>query len=605
MAPAVTSSLAWLYRALPFLSWMGGVRRETLKDDLMAGVTNAFVVLPQGVAFAMIAGLPPEYGLYTAIIPPIIAGLFGSSMHLISGPTTAISIVVFSTVSPYAEPGTGEFIALALTLTLLAGLFQFALGVARMGAVVNFISHTVVIGFTAGAAILIATSQLKHCLGVDIPKGESFLNTWVNLYHALPETNPYAVAVALLTLVVVAAVKKVRPRWPAMLFGMIAGGVLALLLGGAEREIRVVGSLPSHLPPFSVPDFSIAAIRDMSSGAMAVAMLGLIEAISIARSIATKSRQRIDGNQEFIGQGLSNIVGSFFSCYASSGSFTRSGINYAAGAKTPLAAVSAALSLAMILFFVAPLAAYLPIPAMGGIVLLVAYNLIDFHHIRAIMKASKAEYAVLLITFFATLFVKLEFAIYVGVISSLLLYLNKTAKPTVLSRVPDPKNPRRAFTTDSYLPECPQFKIIRIDGSLYFGSVNHVARALMEMDDKTPMQIHALIVSQGINFIDVAGMEMIMEELERRRAKGGDLYFYRLKGGVLSMLERGGYLKTIGEENLFRSKEEAIRTIVSKLDDDVCRSCSARIFLDCAGKPYDEKLAAAGPVSIASGEGGR
>lgn len=586
---------------------MGSVRRETLKDDLMAGVTNAFVVLPQGVAFAMIAGLPPEYGLYTAIIPPIVAGLFGSSMHLISGPTTAISIVVFSTVSPHAEPGTAGFVSLALTLTFLAGLAQFALGVARMGAVVNFISHTVVIGFTSGAAILIATSQVKHCLGVTIPKGESFLHTWVDLFRAAPETNPYAVAVAAVTLAVVVIVKKARPRWPGMLFGMVAGGVVAWLLGGEAQGIAVVGSLPSHLPPFSVPDFSAAALREMAPGAVAVAMMGLIEAISIARSIATKSRQRIEGNQEFIGQGLSNIVGSFFSCYASSGSFTRSGINYSAGAKTPLAAVFAALSLALILFFVAPLAAYLPIPAMGGIVLLVAYNLIDMRHIRAIFRASKAEYAVLLVTFFATLLVKLEFAIYVGMLFSLLLYLNKTAKPTVLSRVPDPASPRRSFTTNPRLPECPQFKIIRIDGSLYFGSVSHVARALMEMDSKTPKQIHALIVSQGVNFIDVAGMEMIMEELERRRAKGGDLYFYRLKGGVLSMLERGGHIKTIGEENLFRSKEEAIRTIVSKLDDDICRSCSARIFLDCAGKPYDERLAAAGsgPASLTSREGGR
>ena len=579
----------------PFLSWFGLVDKSTLKDDFFAGITNAFIVLPQGVAFAMIAGLPPEYGLYTAIIPPIIAGLFGSSMHLISGPTTSISIVVFSSISPYAEPGTGEFISMALTMTFLAGLTQLALGAARMGAVVNFISHTVVIGFTSGAAILIATSQLKHCLGVDIPKGESFVHMWVNLFHAAPETNPYAVAVALLTLGVVIAMKKIRPRWPGMLFGMVAGGVLAWLLGGESQGIRVVGSLPSHLPPFSLPDFSAAALSNMAPGAIAVAMMGLIESISIARSIATKSRQRIDANQELIGKGLSNTVGSFFSCYASSGSFTRSGINYAAGAKTPLAAVFAAVSLAMILFFVAPLAAYLPIPAMGGIVLVVAYNLIDMRHIRAIFRASKAEYAVLLVTFFATLTVKLEFAIYVGVISSLILYLNKTSKPMVLSRTPDPASPTRSFMTTPDMPECPQFKIIRIDGSIYFGSVNHVEHALQEMDEKTPDQVHALIISMGVNFIDLAGMEMLMHELERRRAKGGGLYFYRLKGGVYSVLKKGGYIDVIGEENLFHSKGEAIRTIIGKLDMDKCRRCSSRIFTECANLPYDKDLAATAP----------
>lgn len=583
-------------KLFPFLAWIGMVNRSTLKDDLMAGVTNAFVVLPQGVAFAMIAGLPPEYGLYTAIIPPIIAGLFGSSMHLISGPTTAISIVVFSTVSPYAEAGTARFVELALTLTLIAGFTQFALGLAKMGTLVNFISHTVVIGFTSGAAILIATSQLKHCLGVTIPKGESFAHTWVDLYYVLPDTNLYALAVALVTLGVVVYIKIIRPRWPAMLIAMFAGGVVAAALGGEARGIDVVGSIPSRLPPFSMPDLSQGALRTMAPGAVAVAMLGLIEAISIARSIATKSRQRIHGNQEFIGQGLSNMIGSFFSCYASSGSFTRSGINYSAGAKTPMAAVFAATSLALIVLAVAPLAAYLPIPAMGAIVLVVAYNLIDVRSILSVLKASKAEYGVLLITFFSTLFVELEFAIYVGVISSLIVYLNKTSKPMVLSRVPDPASPHRSFVSNSKLPECPQFKIIRIDGSLYFGSVNHVEQALQAMDDKTPNQIHALIVSQGINFIDVAGMEMLMHELERRRGKGGDIYFYRVKGGVYNVLKKSGHIDTIGEDNLFGSKEEAISSIVARLDNEICSRCEARIFRECERKPYDElKARTSGP----------
>jgi SulP family sulfate permease len=577
-----------LLRLFPFLVWLPGVDRRGVKDDFLAGLTNAVVVLPQGVAFAMIAGLPPEYGLYTAIVPPIIAGLFGSSRHLISGPTTAISIVVFSSVSPYAQEGTASFVALALLLTLLAGLFQLALGLAQMGALVNFISHSVVVGFTAGAAILIGASQLKHVFGVEIPSGESFVHTIVDIGGKLGEANPWVFVVATVTLATAAVLKRLKPKWPGMLVAMVAGSVTAAIIGAEENGVRLVGSLPSSLPPFSVPEFSMKALRDLTSGALAIAMLGLIEAVSIARSIATKSRQRIDGNQEFIGQGLANIVGAFFSCYASSGSFTRSGVNYSAGAKTPLSAVFAATSLAVILLLVAPLAAYLPIPAMGGIVLLVAYNLIDFHHIRLILKANAGDAAVLTTTFLATLFVELEFAIYVGVILSLVLYLNRTSKPRIVPRVPDPFQQERPFYTDPDLPDCPQLKIMRIDGSIYFGSVNHVEATLQAVDEWEPEQIHLLLVMSGVNFVDVAGAEMLAQEAIRRREKGGGLYLYGVKEDVRRILRKGGYLATIGLENIFCSKKEAIAHITKHhLSREGCRRCPERVFTECAEYPRD------------------
>ena len=320
-------NLRW-HRIFPFLGWWPLLGRETLRADFYAGLTGAVIVLPQGVAFALIAGLPPQYGLYTAIVTPIVAGLFGSSHHLISGPTTAISIVVLATVKPFATPGSPEFISMVLTLTFLAGTFQLALGLARMGQLVNFISHSVVIGFTAGAAILIATSQLKHYIGVKLPHGQSFLHTWMDLYGQLPNLNLYAAATASVTLLAAILFRRYRPRWPGMLFAMIIGSLLCLFIGGEQHGVDLVGSLPARLPPLSSPDFSLQTIRTLGPGAMAVALLGLIEAVSIARAIAARSEQRINGDQEFIGQGLSNIVGSFFSSYAGSGSFTRSGINY-------------------------------------------------------------------------------------------------------------------------------------------------------------------------------------------------------------------------------------------------------------------------------------
>ena len=303
----------------PFLSWIGSLNLQIVRTDLLAGITGAIIVLPQGVAYALIAGLPPEYGLYAAITPAIIAALFGSSWHLISGPTVAMSIVVFSTITPLAEPGSEHFIKLALTLTFLAGVIQFVLGLARMGTLVNFVSHSVVVGFTAGAGVIIAVSQLKNVFGVPIPPGESFLHTLVDLAKELPQTNFYVLSIALSTLLVSFLFKRYLPRWPGMLFAMVGGSLLALVLGAEEHHVKLVGSLPPSLPPLSWPEFSLNSIRTLAPGALAIALLGLVEAVSIARAVATRSRQLIDGNQEFIGQGLSNIIGPFFSSYAASG----------------------------------------------------------------------------------------------------------------------------------------------------------------------------------------------------------------------------------------------------------------------------------------------
>jgi len=240
---------------LPFLAWLPCVDRGAVKADFLAGLTNAIVALPQGVAFAMIAGLPPVYGLYTAIIPPIIAGLFGSSFHMISGPTTALSIVIFSTISPYAHPGSAEFVSLALTLTFLAGLIQFGLGLARMGALVNFISHSVIVGFTAGAAILIATSQIKNVLGISVPSGASFLHTWIDVGKNIGATNPAVLTTAIVTLLTVVLLKRYRPKWPGMLLATFAGGLVAAILGAEAHGINLLGPLPASLPPLSMPDF--------------------------------------------------------------------------------------------------------------------------------------------------------------------------------------------------------------------------------------------------------------------------------------------------------------------------------------------------------------
>lgn len=578
----------WLYRLLPFLKWWPLVNRASLRDDALAGLTGAIIVLPQGVAFATIAGLPPEYGLYAAMVPAIMGALFGSSRHLVSGPTTAISIVVFSALSPLAEPGSAEYISLALTLTLFTGIFQLAMGLARMGALVNFISHSVVIGFTAGAAVLIAASQLKNFSGIEIPRGAHFHEIILHFVRQIGEINPYVTAVGIFTLIVGILVKRYFPRFPYMIAAMLAGSFLAFALdrlSGAETGIRTVGALPSQLPPLSLPDLSLEAIKHTLSSALAITMLALTEAVSISRAIAVKSSQRIDGNQEFIGQGLSNLVGSFFSSYPSSGSFNRSGLNYAAGAKTPLASVFAAISLALILLLVAPLAAYLPIPAMAGILFLVAWGLIDFHHIGSILRASRQESLVLIVTLLATLFVELEFAIYVGIILSLMLYLNRTSRPEVESLVPDPlTEQRKSVPIVPGMAECPQMKIMRVQGSLFFGAVNHVQGELLAVDEILPTQKHLLLMMKGVNFVDVAGAEMLMQEARRRKALGGGLYLYGANPAVLEVLAKTGYFREAGGGGLFDAKSVALKPLVPRLDEEICRNCTARIFNECQVK---------------------
>lgn len=578
---------SFLTRALPFLSWIGSVTPRSVRADLIAGLTGAVIVLPQGVAFAIIAGLPPEYGLYSAIVPAIVAALFGSSRHLISGPTTAISIVVLTTVSPLAARGSADYIQLVLTLTFLAGLFQLALGLARLGALTNFVSHSVIVGFTAGAAILIGTSQLRHFLGLTITRGDSFLHTWAEILRHLPETNGHVAAIAAATLAIALVLNLLLPRWPGMLIALVAGSLLAAATDGTAHGVQFVGALPGQLPPLSHPDLSVHTLRQLAPGALAVALLGLTEAVSIARSIGARSHQRIDSNREFVGQGLSNLAGSFFSSYASSGSFTRTGVNYEAGAKTPLAAVFAAFLLAAILLLVAPLTAYLPDPAMAGVLILVAAKLVNTRHIGHILRVSHAETAVLVVTFLSTLFVQLEFAIYVGVILSLVLYLNRTAHPTFVTMVPDPDSGRRSLVNVATkpLPECPQLKIVRIDGSIFFGAVDHVAERLQAIARDSPEQAHILVVGSGINFIDLAGCEMLNEESHRLRLSGRVLYLCSLKGEAREILHRGGCIRSIGAENVFASKVEALAKLVPRLDPERCRVCRLRIFRECAQMP--------------------
>jgi len=581
-------------RLFPFLRWKHRVDRKSVKSDFFAGLTGAVIVLPQGVAFATIAGMPPEYGLYAGMIPAIIAAFFGSSWHLVSGPTTAASVVLFSSLSALADPGTSAYVAYALTLTFMVGVIELTLGFAKMGSLVNFISHSVIVGFTAGAAVLIASKQLKNFFGVDIPRGGHLHDVLYTFWQQLPNINWYITSVAMVTLLSGIIVKKLWPRMPYLIIAMLTGSFLAYFLnrsiGVDVTRITSVGALPQSLPPVSSPNFSMDAIRDLATTALAVTLFALTEAVSIARSLGARSGQRIDGNQEFIGQGLSNMIGSFFSGYVATGSFNRSGVNYQSGAVTPLAAAFAGGLLMIIVLLVAPLAEYLPNAAMGGILFLVAWGLIDFKEIKHIMITSRHELAIMLTTFLGALFLELELAIFAGVLLSLMLYLNRTSRPAITTLAPDPDEVKRSLVNveSKVLDQCPQMRILRLDGSIFFGAVSHIANALQRYTEKYPEQKHLLLTCNAVNFLDLAGAEFLVEEVGRMKRSGGGLYLANMKSSVRNCMKKGHFDEAIGEEYLFEHKAEAIQHIFLHLNREICKRCDKRIFNECSSIPYIE-----------------
>jgi SulP family sulfate permease len=367
----------------------------------------------------------------------------------------------------------------------------------------------------------------------------------------------------------------------ALLVGSAAAVLFNLAFGEQTSGIGMVGALPQQLPPLSMPQFSFETFRQLSPLALAMTLFALTEAVSIARSISLKSGQPINGNQEFVGQGLSNILGSFFSSYVATGSFNRSGANYDAGARSPLAAAMAGVLLIVLVLLLAPLTSHLPKAAVSGLLFLVAWRLINFAQIHKILRADKNEAIILGVVFFGTVFFSIEFAILAGVILSLMTFLRKTSRPRLSPRVPDPESRTRKFIYGQFLPECPQLKILRLDDSLYFGSVAHVGELFRRYREHYPEQKHLFMLTKGIAQVDVAGAELLIKEARERREIGGDLYMYQLRETAAKVFNRGGYRDEIGEANIFTSKEDAISTIFDRLDKNICATCEHRIFVEC------------------------
>ncbi|MBR9863595.1 MAG: SulP family inorganic anion transporter [Rhodobacteraceae bacterium] len=568
----------------PPLEWYTRVNKNTVAADAYAGLINAALVLPQGVAFATIAGLPPQYGLYTAIITAIVAALFGSSMIMISGPTTAISAVLFTTLSDFAAPGTAQYIEMALTLTILVGLFQIAGGFARLGGLVSFVSHSVMTAFTMAAALLIAVSQLAGVTGLVVEKGGNIAERLMRLAEHWQDINLYALLIAGTTLALAVIMQKFTPKLPGFLIALLAGSALAYGVDAVNHGVEMVGALPSMMPELAPPSPTVREVVQLAPGAAAIAIVGALEAISIGRAFAVRRRESFDTSQEMIGQGLSNVVGGFFQCYAGSGSFTRSGVNATAGAVTPLSGIFASGFLLLILLFIAPWVAYIPKPAMAGLILLVAYRLIEFSELRHIITSSRPETVILVLTLAAGLFIELDFAIYVGVIASLCVFIYESSHPElpVTAPVLQPDGTRKFRNVEHQgVTECPQLMIFRLDGPLYFGSVENVAKAYKKNCARDPRQIHKILYMKGVGKTDLAGADFLIQAIRDAKAEGGSFRIVALFPPLVDSLYRFHVIDELGEENLHTNKSDAVSAAMNDLSRNICEGCLRDVFWEC------------------------
>lgn len=565
----------------PFIPWIRRYGKRHLKADIFAGLTVAVVALPQSMAYAIIAGLPVQYGLYASIVPAIIGSLWGSSAHLVTGPTTAVSLVVFSTLSNLAPPGSPAYIELALFMALVIGVLQIIMGLARFGGLLNFVSHAVLLGFTAGAAVLIAFKQLPGLLGISVEKGGHFVVHLYRLFAGLPGLHLPTLLLGVMTIVVILIFKKFRPNWPGTLIAMILVGLTVVVFDMGEKGVLVVGAIPRSLPPFHIPSMdAIGKLGHLAPGALAIAILGLVEAVSIAKSIADQTRQRLNINREFVGQGLANMSAALFSGYPGSGSFTRSAVNFRAGAKTPFSAVISGIAVAATVLVAAPLAAALPLSALAGVLIVVAYELIRTKDIVRTIRATRSDAVVLVVTFLSTLLLSIEFAIYVGMLLSIGLHLAKTSHPRIYSVVPELETEK--MVGSAYGETCCQMDIVQVEGSIFFGSATFVLDDLQRRLRNHPHTANILIRMHHVNTIDASGIHILEVILEEVRNRGGGMFFSGVNHRVFMVLKNASFLKDAGETHVRSSTRNAIRQAMREnFCPAVCAACEVRVFQEC------------------------
>jgi len=567
-------------RFLPFLCWTGELKkREILQADLIAGITVALVLVPQSMAYAQLAGLPPYYGLYASFLPGIIAALFGSSRQLATGPVAVVSLMTASALGPLAGGSPELYVAYAIMLAMMVGIFQIALGLLHLGVLVNFLSHPVVIGFTNAAAIIIGTSQLGKLFGVTVETADhTYVTVFNTVVEAFQNTHMETMLMAILSLGIMVAMKRFVPKAPNVLTAVIITTLISWQIGFEHMGGKVVGSIPAGLPALSMPTFDLHTMVQLISVTVAIAIIGFMEAISIAKAMAARTRQRLDANQELVGQGLGNIVSSFSHGYAVSGSFSRSAVNIDAGAKTGFSAVVTGLVVGITLLFLTPLLYHLPQATLAAVIIMAVINLVKIDPIKYAWKVQRHDGVVAIITFVLTLVwaPHLDKGIMAGVMLSLMLFLYRSMQPRVaaLSRAPD--GTLRDAEINK-LETCRNIALIRFDGSLYFANTGYFEDKVLERVALKPDLKYVIIDAEGINEIDATGEEMLHHLWEQLKETGVELLVARAKKQVWDVFRRTGLIQKVGEDHFFALRTHAFNYAWDKLGDNHAETCPLKV----------------------------
>jgi SulP family sulfate permease len=551
-----------MQKFFPFLQWLANYQKTNFSKDLLAGLTVGVILIPQAMAYAMIAGLPPVYGLYAAIFPLLVYMFLGTSKNLAIGPVAMDSLLVAAGLGALAITGVENYIAMAIFLAFLVGAIQLFLGICRMGFLVNFLSKPVISGFTSAAALIIIFSQLKHLLGAEIERSTKFHQLILNAFEKFAETNLVDFAIGLVGILIIIGLKRWSKKIPSILLVVVLGILAVYFLDLEQYGVKIVGAIPTGLPAFQVPDISLESVLSIWPIALTLALVGYLEAISIGKALEEKDGvETIDANQELVALGTSNIVGSFFQAYPVTSSFSRSAIKAESGVRTNLSAVFAVILVVLTLLFLTPLFYYLPNAVLASIIMVSVFNLIDISYAKNLWMNRKDEFLVLLVTFLITLFVGIPQGILSGVLFSLLLMVYRTSNPhfAVLSNISGSEYYKNIKRFGDEVVVRDDLLIVRFDAQLYFGNAGFFKKQLFkEIDSKGSALKGVILNAEAINYIDSSAAQMLTKVIQEIHHRNLHFSVAGAIGPTRDIIFSSGIIKELQKEHLFVKTKDAV-----------------------------------------------
>lgn len=575
-----------LNNIFPFITWFKGYRSASFRQDALAGFTVATMLIPQAMAYAMLAGMPPVYGLYAAAVTPFIASLWGSLRQLSTGPIAIMSLLVLTSLSPLAEPGSKEFIELAFLLSFMIGILYLGIGLLRLGEIMFFISNSAVKGFTSAAALIIIVTQLPNFLGLTVAREEYILSMLVTLTRALPSIQVLTFVIGLAAFAVIYAIKKYRPNFPAALIALTLTSGLVAIFRLNDHGLAIVGAIPGGLPAFHLPIYNLTTISSLLGPAVVIALVSFAETYSVGKAISVQTGQRVNVDQEFIGQGLANLAGSFFQSFPVSGSFSRTAINFSVGARTGVSGVVSSLVVVLALLFFTPLFTHIPRAVLAAVVISAVLLLFHPLEVIALWRMNRDDGIVALTVFILALLTKPSYALLIGVIVSLLVYLWKTMHPRIVRATKDPMSGMFVNGDEYGKPSCPQILQLRSDSEMYFGNTEYMVEHILEKvgEVRTPLRF-LLLDFRSVSFIDLTGTDGLRVINEEMKKRGIDLAVMRTRLPVKKVLQTSGFIKELKPDYFMETGSGAIATLFRDIDHDYCHNtCPYELFFECANE---------------------